>query len=324
MNKKTLIHISLVAFFSITNILPSFSQNDYTFIPGSTKPSFSNALNGIKSYNFDGFSNGERIKDGDVLFIDAYFLEQLKLWASNIMPDARFGIDYNYPSRSYVKIIYSCNWYNQLRRNGVWDFYATDIKIYFVLGGNPNSKYACAYSFNLPSFNVAGNNFNDNTLYHLLLTHITDKANYYSSMFTVKLPKYMTQWSESSLRNYFASSKDKYEGIYECTTAPKGDMKYKLAVKKMPSGNYDLIYLDGVQLFTDWSEGEIKALLNPTGSPSVFTAEWLMLDKSISKDCYVTISSSGMQVKLNGNLSVYQKIYPYAENSSTKRNTFGQ
>ncbi len=326
MCKKTIIRILLILFFLIINILPSFSQSDYTFIPGSPKPSFSNALNGIKSYNFDGFSNGERIKNGDMLFIDAYFLEQLKLWASNVLPNARFGTDYNYPRLSYVRIIAAYNWFDQLRRDGAWEYYARDINIYIVLGGDPNYQHRFVYSFNIPSFHVIANNFNDNTLYRLLLAHVDNYKHNFNDAYLLKLPKYMTEWRENSLRSYFASSKDPIEGIYENTTVEKGNKnRYKLAVKKMPSGNYDLIYLRGVGYYDDWSEGEIKALLNPTGSSATFKAEWVMLDKSINKDCYVYFYSDGkMQVKLPEELSLYQKTFPFSGNSSTNRNTFGQ
>lgn len=57
------------------------SSTDIQYIPGSQKPSFGNALMGVKSYSFDCISNGQQIGE-QMQFIDAYFIEEMKQWCN--------------------------------------------------------------------------------------------------------------------------------------------------------------------------------------------------------------------------------------------------
>ena len=321
MYKRIIKQIFLTQIFILASIT-SLAQSDYTHIPMSSKPTFSDALKGIRSYNISLISNGELLRNRRTYAIDTYFVSQIESWLSAIIPDADFGVNYNYPLLSYAGVVASYSYYRTMKSNGVTVWCVSNVSITFVLGGYVE-KPTIYYSFNIPSFNVEGY-FTDNKLRRLLMTHIDEYTHRYDPVYTMKLPKYMTTWKMSNLKPYLDSNKDELEGIYELTN-PDGDNKYVLAVKKMPSGHYDLIYLYGANHFDDWSEGEIKALLNPTGSSSTFKAEYLMNDKSLNKDCYVIFYNGGkFGIRVDGTFYVYQKIYPISGYPSTNRNTFGQ
>ena len=288
-----------------------YAQNtDVQYIQGSPKPSFSNALMGVRSYNFDCISNGQRIGD-ECAFIDAFFIEEMKQWCAATLPSAQFGIDYKYPSSTHLLMVASYSHRTQMNWNGVWQWYVSNIKIMCYFG----TSDAYNYEFSLPNFKVKGNDFSVHHVYNALRENLSGYIRNYDRSYVLQLPKYKTKWNESTLRNYYTSYGDVVEGIYESTAPTNGTKgnKYKLGLKKMNDGSYALIYLDGANLFDDWSEGEVKAFLTPTSTQGIYKAKWLMLNKSISTDYYITLSAGTMQVRGEGTTETYIKMYPTAE-----------
>ena len=229
----------------------------------------------------------------------------------NTCPDALFGTDYKYPSCTHVTVVAQYNHNTQLNWNGVWQWYASNIKVTFSFGlGNQYD-----YTFNLPNFKQNGNDFSGGNVYNALLDRVTGYIQRYNGSKVLRLQSYKTSWTESSLMNYYSTSADMIEGIYESTVSSNDakENKYKLGLKKMQDGNYALIYLDGANLFDDWKQGEIKAFLTPTSSFGVYKAKWLMLGKDVSDDYYVTFSQNSLTVRSSDSNETYLKLYPTAE-----------
>lgn len=296
-----------VLFVYCASITCFAQESDVVYAPASSKPSVESALEGLKSYTFEFISNGQRV--GEIgTFIDAFFLEQMKEFMTNTCPDARHGIDYNYPSCTHATIIAQYN--HRTKWNGNWQWIVSNVKVSFRFG---SGQYT--YAFNLPNFKQNGGSFSGGAVYNPLSDVVTKFILRYDPSKVLRLHSYKTKWTESSLENYYSSSSDCIEGIYESTVSSKGtqENKYKLGMKKMLDGNYALIYLEGANLFDDWEEGEIKAFLTPTGSFGVYKAKWLMLDKEFSNDYYIMLSANSMEVCSNESNETYMKLYPTAE-----------
>lgn len=82
-------------------------------------------------------------------------------------------------------------------------------------------------------------------------------------------PSTTSTWNESILREYLSqNATNPLEGIY------KGD-KYTVGVKKGNDGKYYILYLSGAKNHGDWKEGDVKATLTSTATPTLFKADWL-------------------------------------------------
>ena len=301
--------VEIMLFLCISIV--SFAQGtDVVYTPASAKPSIEKALQGLKSYDFDCISNGQRIND-NCLFIDAFFIEQMKEFMKNTCPDAEFGTDYRYPSCTHAKIVARYSHTTRLNWSGIWQWIVSNVEVTFYFG--ISEQYT--YTFKLPNFKQNGNDFSGGNVYNSLRERVSRYVLRYNGNMVLKLHSYKTKWTESSLKTYYSTSADQIEGIYESVVSAQGhrDNKYKLGVKKMQDGNYALIYLGGANLYDDWREGEIKAFLSPTSTSRVYKAKWLMLGKDISNDYYITISENSMNVRSNDSNEKYLKLYPTAE-----------
>lgn len=285
--------------------------SDYTYVAGSVKPSLANAMAQTKSYNFDIISNGQEVGDY-VPFIDAYIIEQLKEWCAASMPDASFGNDYRYPMSSHLTIIAKYSHNTKLSWIGVWQWEVRNFSLTFEFGSSGMYRY----TFNMPNMKIDGGDFDNSKLYNNLRENVDRYIHRYNKSLQLTLPKYKTLWKEQNLKDYFTNSSSLIEGIYESTKSAKGNSenKYKLAVKRDSDGNFVLIYLEGANLYDDWSEGEIKCFLSETATPNVFKGKWLMLDKSSNNDCYITFTNNLMQIRLEGEIDNYIKLFPTTTN----------
>lgn len=284
------------------------SLQEVVYTPATEKPTLEDALKGLKSWYIEMEPTGQRIGDGN--FIDAYIFEEIKNYMSNTCPDAKAGVDYSYPSCTYAKITAKYNFNVQSEWNGSWYWHVNNAKIIFDFG--TNEKYS--YIVNIPNFKQLGDDFSGAKVYNALRNRVTEYVQRYNSSKVIHLQSYMTKWRESNLKEYFSTTADIIEGIYESTVSSnnKQDNKYKLAVKKMSDGNYALIYLGGVNVFDDWKEGEIKAFLTPTSVNGVFKSKWLLLNKEVSNDYYVSFTGNTMVVK-GDDQETYIKLYPTME-----------
>jgi len=137
------------------------------------------------------------------------------------------------------------------------------------------------------------------------------KKNDFSSYYTMKLASKQTCWTESKLKTYIQSNGcDKIEGIYENTASSDKMAKYKVAVRKI-NGTYYLIYLSGANNTGNWTEGEIKATLEPTATPLFYKAKWVMADKSENSNYYLTFEQGLFNLLSDDNeKQLYIKMFP--------------
>lgn len=133
----------------------------------------------------------------------------------------------------------------------------------------------------------------------------------YNSYYTMQLAKKQTCWTETKLKSFIQSKGcDKIEGIYENTGSSDKMAKYKVAVRKI-NGTYYLIYLSGAHNTGNWTEGEIKATLEPTATPLFYKAKWVMADKSENSNYYLTFEQGLFNLLSDDNeKQLYIKMFP--------------
>lgn len=129
---------------------------------------------------------------------------------------------------------------------------------------------------------------------------------YYNDTYSYQPSYYTSTWNKTILKdNIDKKGADPIEGIY------KGD-KYTLGVKRdTRNGTYYMIYLDGSEN-DDWKEGDIKALLKPTATPTIFKADWYGKWKQ-KTDYTISFANGGFAlIYKNQNEETYIKMYPTA------------
>lgn len=139
----------------------------------------------------------------------------------------------------------------------------------------------------------------------------------------LNLPSEMTEWTEQKLKSHFLSSgADPVEGIYEGTVQTLANAKYKLGVIKTDNG-YTLIYLDGANNYQDWTEGEVKAKLTATATPTLYKASWKMINKFENNNAYISFETGLMNLVMQEkDKSVYLKLFPTSnDNVNISSNT---
>lgn len=130
-----------------------------------------------------------------------------------------------------------------------------------------------------------------------------------------------SDWTEASLRTFWQTNGNDYlEGIYENAIPIPDSPKYKLALKKTDIG-YDLIYLSGdSNQSTKFIEGDIKAYLTKTAKDNLLKVKWIMGDKSINENLYITFEEALMKIIWTDGSpeQLYIKLFPI---SSTSKNS---
>ncbi len=296
---KTLLSISLVVLSS------SFIYGQpKPFLNQSPKPtSFEAVLSGISSYSFI-------VPNEQVDFIEAYYIEELRQWMEATRPGIYLGIDYTKPSSEHLYISYSFSSRRQLASNGIWWWYVNSAKVKFTV-----ASLNYEYEFSIPNFSVEGNNFGNHIFYNHLLSRVTNKRINYNKQNTLKLANYSARTDEAKIKNIWKNEGCKlYEGIYEIVNDGNNNSpKYKLAMKYIDN-KPSLIYLSGANYPSDWREGEYKAFLEPTASPNIFKAQWLMSNKTISSG-FVSFDSGSMITSISEDKDTYIKLYPTASDN---------
>ena len=116
-----------------------------------------------------------------------------------------------------------------------------------------------------------------------------------------------TNYTTDKVTQNILESNDGICGIY------KGNIgnKYTLACVK-ENGNYLLLYMDSETKFSWWKPCEAKATLTPSGTPGLFSVQWLMVTKGDLEEGFVGFDGSSMQVQLESTKELYLKIFPDA------------
>ena len=275
------------------------------YINKSPKPiSFESVLPGFSSYEFL-----EEEKDS-YDFAEAYFIEELKKWINAVRPGIRFGADNSKPGPENLLISYEFSSRTRLANNGVWWWDISNAIVYFQIDG---LNYE--YEFSIPRFSVEGNNFGNHVLYNSLLKSVASHIYSYDKSKALHLADYRSGYDEAKLKSTWKNEGCKlYEGIYEDVASDNGKKrnKYNLAMKYI-NDKPCLLYLKGANVSNDWKEGEYKAWLEPTATPNIFKAQWLMADKDFSS-AYVTFNNGAMLISISGSnrTGTLIKIFPTA------------
>lgn len=116
-----------------------------------------------------------------------------------------------------------------------------------------------------------------------------------------------TGYNETSIKPVIDSQNDGIVGIYQGVT--QDDNQYKLACYKNGE-SYKLIYLSSRESLPQWRVGDVKAELEPTATPTMYTAKWRMGNKTLNTDCYVVFEGGSMKTFIDGDQTLYVKLYP--------------
>ena len=186
----------------------------------------------------------------------------------------------------------------------------SNIKWHFISPCNEN------YTWELSSYKIAkAGLYADpkSNFYNVLREMHQYQKPSFNSYYRIELPKRQTCWTETKIKSYIQSKGcDKIEGIYENTGNSDKMAKYKVAVRKI-NGTYYLIYLSGAQNTGNWTEGEIKATLEPTATPLFYKAKWIMADKSENNNYYLTFDQGLFNLLSDDNeKQLYIKMFPSA------------
>lgn len=298
--------VSCVLMLYITSLFHVSIAQTIVTTKDSPKPSVENMLKGLSSYNFSKSDYGDGEEQVHVNFIEYYIQDQLTKFMKATCPDAQFGMMFYRPSTEHARINYTYSYSQHMARNGVWYWDCSNLKIIFYVG---SSHYT--YTFSIPSFSVAGNQF-PGTLYNHLRTAISEYVHHHSAYSAPTLYKAKTGLTETGIkRDFTENGAYQLEGIYEDVVSDYGHKanKYKLAAKYI-DGTLCLIYLDGANLYDDWKEGEVKAFLTPTASPGVFKAQWITHNKFLDESAYVSFEQDGFIVRGQEGNSTYIKLFP--------------
>lgn len=133
----------------------------------------------------------------------------------------------------------------------------------------------------------------------------------YNKQYRRELSSEKTKWTETELKDYFKINKtDPVEGIYEKTSSTRQISRYKIGVIKI-NNDYRIVYLGGAQNYEDWIEGEIKADLILTATPSFFKLKWRMANKALNEGPYATFETGLMNVTWpDREKELYIKLFP--------------
>ena len=108
---------------------------------------------------------------------------------------------------------------------------------------------------------------------------------------------------EEEIDQLIANSKDTNAGMYEQLSS---NNPYRLAFVQTDEGTF-LIYVGSTYSVGSWKCGEVKAILRPTVSKSIYKADWYMGDKTVSP-VDITFEGAAMTIHSERPDDVYVKM----------------
>ena len=109
--------------------------------------------------------------------------------------------------------------------------------------------------------------------------------------------------TEEDINKLIASSNNSNAGTYESLIPSESMPNYRLALIQTDEGIF-LIYIGCLdsESIGSWKCGEVKAILRPTVSNSIYKADWFMVDKTVSS-ALVTFDGATMKLRIGDNNS---------------------
>ncbi len=117
-----------------------------------------------------------------------------------------------------------------------------------------------------------------------------------------------TGWTKEKLQQRFDKETKGIEGIYEVYLY-QSSPRYIVGIIKEDK-EYSVIYLAGTLDPKIWTEGDLKAELIRTASPTLFKVHWYGFDKSINKRCYIEFFDYSFRLTQHNDVITYMKMYP--------------
>lgn len=287
--------------------------SSFVLVPESPKKDFSSFLSGIKTWEFRSILyNGNDMTSADGGdFGYAYVIKEIMGWMSSTLPDAEHGIDFNNKSTTqlWIDVSWNTSYYLDWNYNYRWTISSFHITLC-------DAGIGYKYVFNIPDFDIRGNDFKNHKLSKSMNENITPYEHHYHKKNEMNTKRIATPLRENSFKQNTSSP---IEGIYEDIVSSESgrNTKLKLGLTKVDGILY-LIYLSGCNLWDDWSEGDLKATLEETSSPNIFRGIWILRDKTETIS-YITFDINKMEVVIDGVKSTFLKLFPqYAETPYTK------
>lgn len=115
--------------------------------------------------------------------------------------------------------------------------------------------------------------------------------------------------TEEEIHRLIANSKNSNAGMYEQLSSTESSPAiYRLAFIQNDEGAF-LVYVGSTSTIGTWKCGEIKAVLRPTVSKSIYKADWYMLHKTLST-AVITFEGATMKLHIyeNNSDNVYVRM----------------
>ena len=241
----------------------------------SSKPSLVSRINGVKEIQVYVPSN--------VTELDKYIFGNFISYLQEL--DIRVDVVQAKYENSAVQMNYVCTAGNYVG--------GTSINITFV-------DYINGYTWNISQFELP----NKSDKYINKLKKLITSTYSYSTQYSFVPPSTTTTWNESILREYLSNNtSNPLEGIYQGN-------QYTIGVKNGNDGNYYLLYLAGAENHGDWKEGDVKATLISTATPTLFKADWLGKWKQNMDMTISFVNGALITIDKDKDQETYIKMFP--------------
>ena len=108
--------------------------------------------------------------------------------------------------------------------------------------------------------------------------------------------------TEEEINRLIANSKNSNAGMYEqLNSTETSPAIYRLAFVQNDEGTF-IIYVGSTNAIGTWKCGEVKAVLRPTVSKSIYKADWYMGNKTLSS-AVITFEGATMKLHIDENIS---------------------
>lgn len=129
--------------------------------------------------------------------------------------------------------------------------------------------------------------------------------------------------TEEEIDKLITNSKDTNAGIYEQLSSTNSSPAiYKLAFIQTDEGTF-LVYVGSTNTVGTWKCGEVKAVLRPTASKTLYKADWFMANKTINS-AVIIFEGATMKIHIDNSDSDNVYVRMSGSNSSDEENIYSE